>query len=114
MLKGLSGLAELPNLAKKAHEFQSELSKTVENLRNVQLEGESGAGLVKIKINAAGNFEKVEIDPSILNEDDKEVIEDLLLAAIKDAQQKAKKYERKEMEKVAVEAGIPEKFRAPF
>jgi DNA-binding YbaB/EbfC family protein len=57
--------------------------------------GESGAGLVKATATAKGELTALDIDPSIFNEDDKEVVEDLILAAIKDAQAKAQEKARR-------------------
>ena len=76
--------------------------------------GESGAGLVKATASAKGELRGLDIDPSIFNGDDKEVVEDLILAAIKDAQSKASDKAQNEMEKLTEGLGLPADMKLPF
>jgi DNA-binding YbaB/EbfC family protein len=76
--------------------------------------GESGAGLVKATATAKGELTSLDIDPSIFNEDDKEVVEDLILAAIKDAQAKAQAKSQEQMAKLTEEMGLPAGMKMPF
>jgi hypothetical protein len=76
--------------------------------------GESGAGLIKATATAKGELTALDIDPSIFNEDDKEVVEDLILAAIKDAQSKAQEKSKEEMAKLTEEMGLPAGMNLPF
>ena len=76
--------------------------------------GESGAGLVKATATAKGELKALDIDPSIFNGDDKEVVEDLILAAIKDAQAKAQQRSEEEMQKLTSELGLPADMKMPF
>ena len=71
------------------------------------LVGESGAGLVKATASAKGDLKALDIDPSIFNGDEKEVVEDLILAAIKDAQAKAAAKAEQEMAKLTDGLGLP-------
>ena len=77
-------------------------------------DGESGAGLVKATATAKGELKGLDIDPSIFNGDDKEVVEDLILAAIKDAQSKAAERSQEEMAKMAEGLGLPAGMKLPF
>src|SRR6056297_3947379 len=88
MLKGLGGLADMGKMMQKAQEMQAKMAELQEELATTTVTGESGAGLVKATSTAKGELVGLEIDPSIFNPDEKEVVEDLILAAIKDAQQK--------------------------
>ena len=89
MFKGLGGLGDMAGMMKKAKEMQSQMADMQDNLGNITVTGESGAGLVKATATAKGELTGLDIDPSIFSPDDKEVAEDLILAAIKDAQTKA-------------------------
>ena len=76
--------------------------------------GESGAGLVKATATAKGELTALDVDPSIFNPDEKEVVEDLILAAIKDAQSKAAERHQQEMSKLTEGMGLPADMKLPF
>ena len=95
MLKGLGGLGDMAKMMKTAQDMQGKMAQLQEDLKAMEVTGESGAGLVKATASAKGELRGLDIDPSIFNSDDKEVVEDLILAAIKDAQAKAAKRPRK-------------------
>ena len=80
MLKGLGGLGDMAGMMKKAQELQGKMAEMQEALATMTVQGESGAGLVKATATAKGELTALDIDPSIFNEDDKEVAEDLILA----------------------------------
>ena len=87
MLKGLGGLGGLGDMAKMmkaAQELQSKLAEMQEALARTVVLGSSGAGLVTARVTAKGEVTGLDIDPSILVASEKEVVEDLILAAIKD------------------------------
>ena len=106
MLKGLGGLGDMAKMMKTAQEMQGKMSQLQEDLKTMEVIGESGAGLVKATA--------LDIDPSIFNGDDKEVVEDLILAAIKDAQAKAQQRSEEEMQKLTSELGLPADMKMPF
>jgi nucleoid-associated protein EbfC len=115
MLKGLGGLAGLGDMAKMmktATEMQEKMAGMQENLSRIKVTGESGAGLAHAT--AKGELTGLEIDPSILVPSEKEVIEDLILAAIRDAQSRASDRARHEMEKLQESLGLPPGFKLPF
>ncbi|WP_204115602.1 YbaB/EbfC family nucleoid-associated protein [Shimia biformata] len=117
MLKGLGGLGGLGDMAgmmKKAQEMQTKMAQMQDDLHTIMVTGESGAGLVKATATAKGDLTALDIDPSIFNADDKEVVEDLILAAIKDAQAKAAERAQEEMEKITEGLGLPKDMKLPF
>ena len=114
MLKGLGGLGDMAKMMKTAQEMQGKMSQLQEDLKTMEVIGESGAGLVKATATAKGELKALDIDPSIFNGDDKEVVEDLILAAIKDAQTKATDRAQSEMSKLTEGMGLPADMKLPF
>ncbi len=114
MLKGLGGLGDMAKMMKSAQELQTKMTEMQDDLHNVMVVGESGAGLVKATASAKGELKALDIDPSIFNGDDKEVVEDLILAAIKDAQTKAADKAQEEMTKLTEAMGLPKDIKLPF
>ena len=114
MLKGLGGLGDMAKMMKAAKEMQTKVEQLQQDLETVTVVGESGAGLVKATATAKGVLTGLDIDPSIFNPDEKEVVEDLILAAIKDAQSKAAQKSQEEMTKLTEEIGLPADFKMPF
>jgi len=114
MLKGLGNLGDMAGMMKKAQEMQTKMAQMQDDLHNVMVVGESGAGLVKATASAKGDLKALDIDPSIFNGDDKEVVEDLILAAIKDAQSKAAEKAQEEMGKLTEGLGLPADMKLPF
>ena len=114
MLKGLGGLGDMAKMMKQAQEMQGKMAQMQDDLENIMVEGVSGAGLVKATATAKGELRGLNIDPSIFNGDDKEVVEDLILAAIKDAQAKASDKAQEEMGKLTEGMGLPKDMKLPF
>lgn len=114
MFKGLGQLGDMAGMMKKAQEMQKRMAELQENLHSMMVTGESGAGLVKAVASAKGELKSLDIDPSIFNGDEKEVVEDLILAAIKDAQGKASQRAEDEMSKLTDELGLPKDMKMPF
>ena len=114
MLKGLAGLGDMAGMMKKAQEMQGKMAEMQEEMHNIMVTGESAAGLVKATCTAKGELKGLDIDPSIFNSDDKEVVEDLILAAIKDAQGKASERAAEEMGKLTEGMGLPAGMKLPF
>jgi len=114
MFKGLGGLGDMAGMMKKAQQMQTDMAALQEELHSVMVTGESGAGLVKATASAKGELKALDIDPSIFNGDDKEVVEDLILAAIKDAQGKASDKAQEEMAKLTEGLGLPADMKLPF
>ncbi len=114
MFKGLGQLGDMSKLMKQAQEMQQKVLDAQNGLDNVEVIGEAGGGLVKVVGTAKGNYKNVEIDESILIPSEKQVIEDLLLAAIKDCKIKSEEASKKEMAKMGQAFGLPEGFKLPF
>jgi len=101
-------------MMKQAQDMQGKMAQMQEDLDHIMVEGVSGAGLVKATATAKGELKSLDIDPSIFNGEDKEVVEDLILAAIKDAQSKAAERSQQEMGKMAEAMGLPAGMKLPF
>ncbi|WP_370399285.1 YbaB/EbfC family nucleoid-associated protein [Sulfitobacter sp. JB4-11] len=114
MLKGLGSLGDMAGMMKKAQEMQGKMAQLQDDMASIMVTGESGAGLVKATATAKGELKALDIDPSIFNGDDKEVVEDLILAAIKDAQAKASERSQEEMRKLTEGLGLPADMKLPF
>lgn len=114
MLKGLGGLGDMGKMMKAAQELQGKMQAAQEELARTVVMGESGAGLVKARVTAAGDLTGLDIDPSILVASEKEVVEDLIIAAIKDAQGKAQARHQSEMAKLTEGLGLPPGMKLPF
>lgn len=114
MFKGLGGLGDMGKMMKAAQEMQTKMTALQEEMHNIMVEGQAGAGLVKATCSAKGELKTLDIDPSIFNGDDKEVVEDLILAAIKDAQTKAHERSQEEVGKLAESMGLPKDMNLPF
>ena len=116
MLKGLGGLAGLGDMGKMmkaAQEMQGKMAQLQEDLETMTVEGSSGAGLVKATATAKGVLTGLSIDPSIFSAEDKEVVEDLILAAIKDVQTRAQERAQEEMAKLTEGLGLPPGMKFP-
>ena len=114
MFKGLGGMGDMAKMVKAAQEMQGKVAQMQDDLHSITVQGEAGAGLVKATCTAKGDLSGLDIDPSIFNGDDKEVVEDLILAAIKDAQQKASERAKEEMSKITEGLGLPAGMNLPF
>jgi DNA-binding YbaB/EbfC family protein len=114
MLKGLGGLGDMAKMMKAAQDMQSKMAEMQEALARRVVIGESGAGLVRARATAKGELTGLEIDPSIFNPDEKEIVEDLILAAIKDAQAKAAEISQQELQRLTEGLGLPPGIKLPF
>tara|TARA_B100001173_G_scaffold266586_1_gene242176 strand:- start:54 stop:398 length:345 start_codon:yes stop_codon:yes gene_type:complete len=114
MLKGLGNLGDMAKMMKTAQEMQGKMAQMQEEMHSIMVTGESGAGLVKATATAKGELTALDIDPSIFSGDEKEVVEDLILAAIKDAQKKASERAQEEMGKLTKGLGLPPGMNLPF
>lgn len=101
------------NLMKQAQKMQEQMAKAQEELGNAEVTGESGAGLVKIVMNGRHDVKSVVIDPSLL-EEDKELLEDLLAAAVNDANRKVEENSQSKMSSLTAGMGMPPGMKMPF
>ena len=108
MFKGGMG-----NIMKQAQEMQEKMQRVQEEVAKAEVHGEAGAGMVKITMNGRHDVKRVNIDPSVLSED-KEVLEDLLAAAVNDAVRKVEAHNREAMSGLAAGLDLPGGFKMPF
>ena len=110
----LKGLGDMGKLMKQAQEMQTKMADAQAKLEEIIVTGEAGAGMVTATANAKGTLTGLAIDPSLFNPEDKEVVEDLILAAIKDAQSKAQETSAEEMGKLTEGLPLPPGMKFPF
>ena len=104
---------QLAGLMKQAQAMQDNMKKAQDQLALVEVEGQSGAGLVKIVMTCKNDVKRVTIDPSLLA-DDKEMLEDLVAAAFNDAVRKAEVTSAEKMGGLASGMQLPPGFKMPF
>ncbi|SMO56958.1 YbaB/EbfC family nucleoid-associated protein [Paracoccus laeviglucosivorans] len=114
MFKGLGGFGDLSKMMETAQQMQTKMAEMQDGLAKLTVTGESGAGLVKATATAKGELTALDIDPSIFVASEKEVVEDLILAAIKDAQRRATDKAQEEMARLSRELGLPADMKMPF
>jgi DNA-binding YbaB/EbfC family protein len=114
MFKGLGGLGDMAKMMQAAKDMQTKMGEMQDMLDEIRVTGESGAGLVRATATAKGELVGLEIDPSIFQPSEKEVVEDLILAAIKEAQKAASDRSQDEMKRMTEGLGLPADFKLPF
>ena len=105
---------DLEKIMEMAQNAQAELQKAQDNLDQVEVEGASGGGLVKIKATAKGRILGVSIDDSLMVPPEKSMLEDLIAAALNDARAKADVAASAEMQKMSAGLPLPPGFKMPF
>jgi hypothetical protein len=105
--------ADLNELMKKAAEMQEKMQQAQQELANKEVRGEAGAGLVSVLMTGRHDVRRVQIDDSLLSED-KEVLEDLLAAAVNDAVRKVEENNKGQMGDMLSGMGMPGNFKMPF
>jgi nucleoid-associated protein EbfC len=108
MFKGGMG-----NIMKQAQAMQEKMQKAQAEIANMEVTGESGAGLVKITMTGSHNVRRVEIDDSLLA-DDKDMLEDLVAAALNDAVRRVEDNNKEQMAKVTGGMQLPPGMKLPF
>lgn len=108
------GLGDMGKLMKQAQEMQSKMGEAQARLDEIEVEGESGAGMVKAVATAKGRLKSLSIDPSLFVPEDREVVEDLIVAAVRDAQEKAGARAEEEMGKLTGGLELPPGMKLPF
>jgi DNA-binding YbaB/EbfC family protein len=107
-------MPDFDEILKMAQNAQTELMKTQEGLDKIEVEGVSGGGLVRIRASAKGRIISVDIDESLLAPSEKQMVEDLVAAAINDARGKADQAAQEEMTKMTAGLQLPPGFKMPF
>lgn len=104
MAQGIGGMG---NLLKQAQEMQARLAKIQEELGQKTVEGSAGGGMVQVTVNGQFNISRVKIEPAVINGEEKEMLEDLVLAAVNDGMRKAREMVSAEMSKITGGLKIP-------
>ena len=107
-MKGAMG-----NLMKQAQKMQEDMQKAQEEVANLEVEGQAGGGMVKVVMNGRHEIRKVELDDSLM-QDDKEMIEDLLAAAVNDAVRRVEQQTQEKMAGVTSGLNFPGGMKLPF
>lgn len=107
-------MPDFDEILKMAQNAQSELMKAQEGLDRIEVEGVSGGGLVKVRATAKGRILGLDIDESLLAPSEKQMVEDLVAAAINDARMKADQAAQSEMQKMTAGLPLPPGFKMPF
>lgn len=103
----------LGDMMKQAQEMQEKMQNMQSELSNVEVNGESGAGLVRIMMTGRHDVKRVSIDPSLLTED-KDMLEDLIAAAVNDAVRRVEEENQKKMSDLTGGLQMPPGFKMPF
>ena len=103
----------LGDIMKQAKAVQENMQKMQEELQNLEVQGEAGAGMVKVTMTGRHDVKKVEIDPSVLSEE-KVLLEDLLAAAVNDAVRKVESASKEKMGILGQGLNMPPGFKFPF
>jgi hypothetical protein len=98
---------DLMKMMKQAQEIQGRMQKMQEDLAGLEVEGQSGGGLVKVTLNGKFEARAIKIDPSLIKPDEREILEDLILAAFQDAKSKAEAAAQAKMEELTGDLQLP-------
>jgi DNA-binding YbaB/EbfC family protein len=104
---------QLTQLMKQAQAMQDNMRKAQEQLSSVEVEGQSGAGMVKVIVTCKNEVKRITLDPNLLS-DDKDMLEDLVVAAVNDALRKAEATAAEKMQGVTAGMPLPPGFKLPF
>jgi len=107
-MKGAMG-----NLMKQAQKMQEDMQKAQEEVANLEVEGQAGGGMVKVVMNGRHELRKVTLDDSLM-QDDKEMVEDLLAAAVNDAVRRVEQQTQEKMAGVTAGLNLPGGMKLPF
>ena len=107
-------MRNLGDMMKQAQEMQAKMAEAQEKIQAMQVTGASGGGMVEVTLSGKGDMRQIQIDPSLFDGDDKEVLEDLIMAAHNDAKSKAEELVQEEMSKVTGGLNLPLGLKLPF
>ncbi|QHI95066.1 YbaB/EbfC family nucleoid-associated protein [Aristophania vespae] len=107
-------MKNLAGMMKQASQMQARMKEAQDNLTKLVVEGESGAGLVKLTLTGKGEMKSLTVDPKIVDPEEVEMLQDLILAAFSDAKKKAEALSAEEMKKVTGGLTLPPGLDLPF
>lgn len=107
-------MKNLNQLFKQAQEMQQKMAQMQEKMGEITMEGTAGGGLVTVTLSGKGDLKKVKIDPTLLNKEEGEILEDLLVAAFRDGKEKVDTYMGEQMQQVTGGLSLPGGMKFPF
>jgi DNA-binding YbaB/EbfC family protein len=111
-------MKNLGNMLKSAQQMQTKMAEMQARMEAMEVDGQAGVGMVRVKLSGKGELKRVVIDPSLMLAEEREVLEDLLVAAHADAKQKVEAVAAEEMQKATaglnIPGGLPGGFKLPF
>lgn len=107
-------MTDFNNMLKQAQELQKKMADAQKKVEELEAEGTSGGGLVKVKINGKNITTSLSIDDSLISKDEKEILEDLIVAALNDARENVQKKISEEMSSLTGGLKLPPGMKLPF
>ena len=107
-------MVNIGNMMKQAQQVQKKMTEVQEKLNSIEVEGVSGGGMVKVISTAKGEIKHISIDDSLMKKEEKEITEDLIVAAINDAKQKGETAAQEEIKSVTGGISLPPGMKFPF
>jgi nucleoid-associated protein EbfC len=107
-------MAGMFDLMKQAQAMQTKMQEVQAELERVEVEGQSGGGMVRVTLTAKGQMKRVTLDPSLLKPEDKDMLEDLIVAAHDDARKKGERVMEERMQSLTAGLPLPPGFKLPF
>ncbi len=101
-------------MMKQAKQMQEQMGSLQEQIVEIEAEGASGAGLVTVRLNGKGEIRGIKIDPSLLKDDDAEILEDLIMAAHNEAKAKVEQALQEKTQEMMGGLGLPAGMKLPF
>jgi nucleoid-associated protein EbfC len=107
-------MVDIMGLMKKAQAVQAKMKDVQDELERLEVEGQSGGGMVKVTLNGKGQMKAIALDPALMKPEDREMAEDLILAAHADARGKADRLTEEKMQAVTAGLPLPPGMKLPF
>lgn len=107
MFKSLSALGDIAGMMRQAQEMSGKMQAVQQELRNKKVTGTAGGGMVEVEVNGAGEMLSLKIDPTLIERNEQEMIEDLIPAAVNQACAKAKELSAEMMQSVTAGLNVP-------
>ena len=107
-------MVNIGNMMKQAQQLQKKMAEAQEKLTSIEVEGTSGGGMVKVLATAKGEIKRIMLDDTLMSKEEKEMTEDLIVAAINDAKQKGEAASQEEMKSVTGGIPLPPGMKLPF
>jgi nucleoid-associated protein EbfC len=107
-------MKDIMGLMKQAQAMQAKMADLQAELDNMLVEGQSGGGMVKVTMSAKGAMKSVSIDPSLFKPEEREIVEDLIVAAVEDARRKGEETAAERMKALTAGLPLPPGMKLPF